>query len=247
MLGRTRAAALLGGGAAVAEALGRLLVQVAELVADIPALHGLALDPVLVQDGALRVGGASMVLGPAARRAPLAIRPYPQEQEQQVQWQGRPLLLRPIRPEDGPQHQAFFHALDPDDVRLRFFTAMRELPPAQLARLTQIDYDRAMAFIATRTGPNGEPETLGVARAVADADNQRAEFAIVVRSDLKGEGLGRVLFDKLTNYFRSRGTAEICGEALAENAGVQNLIRRFGGVVLPHPEAGMVRLQLPLR
>ncbi|MGV7209754.1 bifunctional acetate--CoA ligase family protein/GNAT family N-acetyltransferase [Oxalobacteraceae bacterium A2-2] len=247
MLGRTRAAALLGGGAAVAEALGRLLVQVAGLVADIPGLHGLALDPVLVQDGVLRVGGASMVLGPAAQRAPLAIRPYPQEQEQQVQWQGRTLLLRPIRPEDGPQHQAFFHALDPDDVRLRFFTVMRELPPAQLARLTQIDYDRAMAFIATRPGANGVAETLGVARAVADADNQRAEFAIVVRSDLKGQGLGRVLFEKLTNYFRSRGTAEICGEALAENAGVQHLIRRFGGVVLPHPEAGMVRLRLPLR
>ena len=132
-------------------------------------------------------------------------------------------------------------------MRLRFFTAMRELPPAQLARLTQIDYDRAMAFIATRNNAAGEPETLGVVRAVADADNQSAEFAIIVRSDLKGQGLGYILFQKLLDYFRAHGTGEIVGDALSENLGVQKLVRHFGGVVLPHPEAGMVRLQLSLR
>ena len=68
-----------------------------------------------------------------------------------------------------------------------------------------------------------------------------------MRSDLKGKGLGYILFQKLVDYFRARGTREIVGDALSENAGVQKLIRHFGGVVLPHPEAGMVRLQLPLR
>lgn len=55
------------------------------------------------------------------------------------------------------------------------------------------------------------------------------------------------MFQKLVDYFRARGTREIVGDALSENGGVQKLIRHFGGVVLPHPEAGMVRLQLPLR
>jgi acetyltransferase len=86
-------------------------------------------------------------------------------------------VLRPIRPEDSAAHVAFFNALTPEDVRLRMFGRMRELGPSQLARFTQIDYDREMAFIATRAGADGRPETLAVARIVADPDNETAEFA----------------------------------------------------------------------
>jgi acetyl-CoA synthetase (ADP-forming)/acetyltransferase len=103
-----------------------------------------------------------------------------------------------------------------------------------------------MAFIASRRGADGEPETLGVVRAVADPDNQQAEFAIIVRSDLKGKGLGNILFQKLLDYFRSRGTRELTGEALSENIGIQHLMRRFGGTVTPGQEAGMVDLRLAL-
>ncbi|CAN7622004.1 bifunctional acetate--CoA ligase family protein/GNAT family N-acetyltransferase [Duganella sp. LjRoot269] len=249
MVGRTRVARLLAQGqtAADAEALCRTLVQVADMVADLPQLAELDLNPLLALGGGVVALAARVRLAPARAEKTLAIRPYPQALEQPLDWRGSRILLRPIRPEDAPQHQVFFNALDPDDVRLRFFSAMRELPPAQLARLTQIDYDRAMAFIATRTGADNKPETLGVVRAIADADNQSAEFAIIVRSDLKGQGLGYILFQKLVDYFRSQGTAEIVGDALSENLGVQKLVRDFGGVVLPHPEAGMVRLQLPLR
>ena len=222
------------------------LVHVAELVADIGEIAALEIDPVTVVNGVLQVHGARATLGPRRAESSMAIRPYPQELEQEIQWQGAPLLLRPIRPEDAPAHVRFFSRLDPDDVRLRFFSAMKELPPTQLARLTQIDYDRAMAFIATRTGADGEPETLGVVRAVADPDNQKAEFAIIVRSDLKGKGLGNILFQKLLDYFRSRGTREITGEALSENIGMQQLMRRFGGTVTASREAGMVDLRLAL-
>jgi acetyl-CoA synthetase (ADP-forming)/acetyltransferase len=250
MVGRTRVSRLLAQGQTPAdgEALIRTLVQVADMVADLPELTELDLNPLLAIGGSVVALGARMHLAKArGRRAELAIRPYPQELEERLDWNGGQILLRPIRPEDGAQHQQFFSALAPDDIRLRFFSAMRELPPAQLARLTQIDYDRAMAFIATRPNASGQPETLGVVRAVLDPDNQSAEFAIVVRSDLKGKGLGYILFQKLVDYFRARGTREIVGDALSENGGVQKLIRHFGGVVLPHPEAGMVRLQLPLR
>ncbi|MRW84222.1 GNAT family N-acetyltransferase [Pseudoduganella sp. FT26W] len=250
MVSRTRVSRLLAQGQtpADAEALIRTLVQVADMVADLPELTELDLNPLLAIGGSAVALGARMHLAKArGRRAELAIRPYPQELEERVDWNGGQILLRPIKPEDGAQHQQFFSALATDDVRLRFFSAMRELPPAQLARLTQIDYDRAMAFIATRPNASGQPETLGVVRAVLDPDNQSAEFAIIVRSDLKGKGLGYILFQKLVDYFRARGTREIVGDALSENGGVQKLIRHFGGVVLPHPEAGMVRLQLPLR
>ncbi|MES2116066.1 MAG: bifunctional acetate--CoA ligase family protein/GNAT family N-acetyltransferase [Pseudomonadota bacterium] len=251
MVGRTRVARLLAGygdhAPADAEAIGRALVQVAEMVADLPELAELDINPLLADAGGVLALDADIRLAPPRATDNMAIRPYPQELEQELAWQGRTIVLRPIRPEDAPQHLAFFRALAPDDVRLRFFSAMRDLPPAQLARLTQIDYDRAMAFIATAAGTGGQPETLGVVRAVVDADNQSAEFAIIVRSDLKGLGLGRILFQKLVDYFRSRGTAELSGEALSENNGVQNLVRHFGGAVLPHAEAGMVNLRLPLQ
>lgn len=223
------------------------LVHVAELVADMGEIATLDIDPVTVVDGVLHVHGARATLGPRRPESSMAIRPYPQELEQEILWQDAPLVLRPIRPEDAPAHVRFFSRLAPDDVRLRFFSAMKELPPTQLARLTQIDYDRAMAFIATRSGADGLPETLGVVRAVADPDNQKAEFAIIVRSDLKGKGLGNILFQKLLDYFRSRGTGEMTGEALSENSGMQQLMRRFGGTVTPSREAGMVDLRLALQ
>ena len=253
MVERTRAGRvrlLAGQGArapADADAVCRMLVQVAEMVADVPELAGLDINPLLADADGVIALGARVRLGPPRAAGSLAIRPYPQELEQQLAWRGGTIMLRPIRPEDAPQHQAFFRALHPDDVRLRFFTAMRELSPAQLAQLTQIDYDRAMAFIATRAGVDGVDETLGVVRAVADPDNLSAEFAIIVRSDLKGQGLGYLLFQKLVDYFRDHGTGELIGEALSENGGMQKLVRAFGGTVAPHAEAGMVMLRLPLQ
>ena len=233
--------------AADSDAICHALIQVSDLVADTCELHSLSLNPLLADEHGVLALDACIALGPPRAGYRLAIRAYPQELEQEVQWRGAPLTLRPIRPEDAPQHVEFFARVEPDDVRLRFFSAMRELQPAQLARLTQIDYDRAMAFIATRIGSGGRPETLGVVRAVADPDNQHAEFAILVRSDLKGMGLGAILFQKLIDYFRSRGTAAIVGEALSENGGVQQLVRRFGGSVSASPEAGMAILHIKLQ
>jgi len=137
--------------------------------------------------------------------------------------------------------------LDPEDVRYRMFTGVRELQPAQLMRFTQIDYDREMAFIATRRRPDGESETLGVARAVADPDNQQAEFAVVVRSDLKGKGLGPVLMTRLVDYCRRRGTGELVGEALSHNSRMLNMMTRLGFEVKSIPGEGLMRLHLALR
>jgi acetyltransferase len=176
----------------------------------------------------------------------LAIRPYPRELEETIEFEDRPLLLRPVMPEDGPAHLAFFDALTPDDVRYRMFVRVRELTPSQLARFTQIDYDREMAFIATRPGADGRPETLGVGRVVADPDNVSAEFAVTVRSDLKGHGLGKALMNKLIVYCRSRGTREIVGEALPQNTRVIRLVKGLGFDVTPAPEEDTVKFRLPL-
>jgi acetyltransferase len=125
------------------------------------------------------------------------------------------------------------------------FAHVRQLPPSQLARFTQIDYDREMAFMATRpgAGAGGQAETLGVARVVADPDNIRAEFAVTVRSDLKRQGLGRLLMAILIDYCRERGARQIVGEALAENGAMLELAKCLGFQLAP-PADGVVQMRL---
>jgi acetyltransferase len=135
-----------------------------------------------------------------------------------------------VRPEDEAQHRAFVEGLNPEDVRMRVFYSRRSIEHSELARLMQIDYEREMAFLAVTTAPDGSEQTLGVARAVADPDNLSAEFGVIVRSDIKGQGLGRLLMDKLIRYQRARGTRRIVGDVLMENARMRELARHLGFV-----------------
>jgi acetyltransferase len=254
MIKRTRVARLLAGyrnrPPADMDAILSTLMQISQLVSDLPEVIELDINPLLADasgvialDARMRVALANQSASSLDR---LAIRPYPRELETTIEFEGRPLLLRPIRPEDGPAHLAFFDALTADDVRYRMFVRVRELSQSQLARFTQIDYDREMAFIATRPGPDGQAETLGVGRVVADPDNVSAEFAVTVRSDLKGHGLGKALMKKLIACCRARGTREIVGEALPQNSRVIRLVKGLGFEVTAAPEEGTMRLRLPL-
>ena len=153
------------------------------------------------------------------------------------------MTLRPVRPEDERAHSEFITRLSPEDSHFRFFHTVRSMPHTQLARLTQIDYDREMAFVATRRTPSGAAETIGVIRTVADADNETAELSIVVRSDLKRRGLGTHLMRKAIEYCRMRGTREIVGHVLAENESMLELTKRFAHFTLSESdEQGVVRI-----
>lgn len=223
-----------------------VLLRISELVSDLPEVLELDINPLLTDHSGVLALDARVKLGPA-RANRLAIRAYPDELEEVVSWQGEQVLLRPIRPEDGEAHVRFFQQLSSEDVRLRAFSALPELLPSQVARLTQIDYEREMAFIATRPTADGAHETLGVVRAIADPDNQCAEFAIIVRSDLKGHGLGRLLMNKIIAYSRQHGTRQMMGVALAHNRGLIRLARSLGFVVERSPDGDdMVEMRLPL-
>jgi len=252
MVMRTRVSRLLAGYRdhlpANVDAVCEVLVRISTLLADLPEVMELDINPLLADQAGVLALDARMRVATANRAGTerFAIRPYPQELEEYKDWEGRKLLLRPIRPEDAPQHVQFFRTLDPEDIRFRMFTQMRELPPSQLARLTQIDYDREMAFIATVSTGAGA-ETLGVARAVADPDNVSAEFAVIVRSDLKGKGLGALLMNKLIRYCRARGTHDLVGDALPHNHRVLQLARRLGFSVTPNAQNGTMSMRLVLQ
>ncbi|CAN7450188.1 bifunctional acetate--CoA ligase family protein/GNAT family N-acetyltransferase [Massilia sp. LjRoot122] len=253
LVAHTRAARLLAGfrdrPCADLEALYDVLVRVGQLAVDLPELVELDINPLLADSAGVVALDARMRLAPVVAGsdplARLAILPYPDALERHVDSALGPLVLRPIRPEDAPAHQAFFQALAPEDVHFRMFGMMRELSPSQLARFTQIDYAREMAFIATRPAEGGE-ETLGVARVSIDPDNVVGEFAIVVRSDLKGNGLGRMLMACLLDYCGGRGLARVRGTALGDNASMHALAQACGFEVSPGAD-GTVEMTLDLQ
>ena len=195
---RTRVARLLEGyrdtPAADQAALHTVLVAVSQLLADVPEIAELDINPLILNhEGAIALDARIRVSASAPAGAQnFAIRPYPAHLCETIQWQGRTVTLRPIRPEDEAQHLAFLGRLDPQDIRMRVFYSRRSIERSELARLTQIDYEREMAIVAVAAGPDGAEETLGAVRAVADPDNLDAEFGVIVRSDLKGLGLGRM-------------------------------------------------------
>ncbi len=155
---------------------------------------------------------------------------------------GETLTVRPIRAEDAPALDAFFHRLTPEDIRLRFFAAVRELSPALLARLTRLDYDRDMAFVAVREATG---DIVGVARLVHGDAPDQAEFAVVVQPDVKGHGLGVHLMQRVLGWGWHHGLRRVVGEILAENAPMLELAR-FLGFHLHHlpGEVGVIAAEL---
>jgi len=255
LIARTRVSRLLAGWRehppADLDGVARALVQVAQIAVDLAEVIELDVNPlladargVLALDARIRVRRAA---GAATDR--LAIRPYPRELEETITLaDGARVFVRPIRPEDEPAHHAFHARLQPEDVRFRFFNLVRELPHSQMARFTQIDYDREMAFIALAAdGAGAEGETLGDVRTVTDPDNERAEFAIVVRSDRKSQGLGHALLEKMIRYCRARGTREIVGQVLPDNRPMLDLAHSLGFQSRFLPEDGAVEVRLALR
>uniref|UniRef100_UPI00307F7B10 bifunctional acetate--CoA ligase family protein/GNAT family N-acetyltransferase n=1 Tax=Elioraea sp. TaxID=2185103 RepID=UPI00307F7B10 len=243
LIARSRIAPLLAGHrgrpAADRAALAEVLVRVSQLAVDWPEIATLDVNPLMAGPSGVMAVDGWIALDPAARpgTAHLAIAPYPAELEETMRLpDGTAVTLRPIRPEDAEAHAAFFARLSPEDIRRRFFAPIAALSAEQIARMTQIDYDREMAFIATAAGPDGTPETLGVVRIVRDPASAEGEFAVVVRSDRKGQGLGRALMRKALGWARRQGLAVLTGEVLAENEPMRAFIERLGFTLARHPE-----------
>lgn len=230
--------------AANLEAIALALVRLSYLVARHAEIRELDINPLLADEHGVvaldaRVGIADPAVTP---RKPLTVRPYP------VEWERTAALadvgsftLRPIRPDDEPQYERFFAKISPDDLRMRFFTAAPERTFRFFARMTQIDYAREMAFVAA-----ARDELLGVARLIADPDYRRAEFAVIVRSDLKGKGLGYALMQHLVAYARAEGLSELFGDVLAANTTMLKLCSELGFTAVLDPHARLFRVSLAL-
>jgi acetyltransferase len=254
MMARTRIFRILEGyrgqPPADLDAIALTLIKISQMVIDLPALAELDINPLLAgSDGVVALDARIKV---AAGRAPaadhLAIRPYPKELEEKIEIKdGRTLLLRPVVPEDEPSLHAGFAKLTPEEIRLRFLMPLKTLSHVMAARFTQIDYDREMALILTDPGVPGKTEIYGVVRIFADPDNQRAEYAIIIRKDLTGQGLGRLLMQRILDHAQRRGIKEIFGDVLRDNTHMLHLCRDLGFNIAPSEvEPDLVRVSLAL-
>ena len=213
------------------------LVRVAQLVIDHAEIAEIDVNPLLADAAGVIALDARIRVKPAQLQAEarLAIRPYPERLAETLATPaGLEVRVRPIRPEDGPALIAAFAKLSLEAVRFRFFGLLKELPHALAARLTQIDYDREMAFVATPVGDASQ--ILGVARFAADPDGERAEYAVTVRTDVAGQGLGSLLLGRLIGYARARGLKELFGEVLSGNDRMLALARDLGFTVEAAPD-----------
>jgi acetyltransferase len=218
-----------------------LVVKVAQLAADVPEIRELDLNPVLADENGIVAVDARIAVAPVGptgrgvRGHPrFAIRPYPKEWERHVSLRdGTNLMLRPIRPEDEALYAPFFAGVTPEDLRLRFFAPVKTLSHAFVARFTQIDYARAMAFVAIEQASGA---MLGVVRLHSDANYETGEYAILVRSDLKGRGLGWLLMQLIIAYARAEGLERIEGQVLSENRTMLEMCRALGFEVVADPE-----------
>lgn len=250
LIARTRISKLLQGYRDVApadlDAVVHAMLALSDMACDLAEITELDINPLLAdQDGVLALDARVVVRkAETTAEARLAIRPYPRTLESVMQLEdGATLCVRPLRPEDEPAIVAFSKSTSPEDLRLRFHGAPREITHDIAARLTQIDYDREMALAAFED--NGA--VVGVARLVFDPNIHNGEYAILVRTDAQGRGVGRRLMQALIEYARSREAQTLQGEVLAENVNMLNFVRGLGGECVRHrAEPGIVSTHFKL-
>src|ERR1700742_4552193 len=138
---------------------------------------------------------------------------------------GTHVLLRPLKPEDAALYPEFVAHIAPQDSRLRFFSAVKELTEQRIHELTHLDYERSMAFIAF---DEANCRMLGVVRLHLDEDRRSGEFAVIVRSAFKGHGLGGLLMQRIIEYARMIRLERVWGQVLAENISMLRLSAKLG-------------------
>lgn len=248
LIARTRIGKLLAGyrdrKPADRAAILRSLNAVSQLVVDFPCIAGIDVNPLLTSDaGAVALDARIEIdVSRVDEQGPnpdLAIRPYPSGWDKlHSAHGGAQFTMRPIRPADVALYPDFLGRVAPGDIRLRFLAPRKAFPDEMLKRLTQLDYDREMAFVALEE--NGA--LAGIARISADPNHESAEFGLLVRTDLQGHGLGGALLSHLIDYARADGLSRIEGIMFDENEKMIELAKALGFQVRDHPDDSTLEL-----
>lgn len=232
-----------------------LLAQVGEMVAAIPEIDALDLQPLWLSATGLSLWqGQGQVRLRLKKRTGIAnhtaIAPYPRHLQRTLSLRAdtEPCELRPIHPGDAHALQQFVRALSPQARYMRFISALSELTPRMLVRYTQIDYDREMALVAVLPKNGGmENQIIGVVRYLLNNDRTSCEYAIAIADDWQHQGLGTALMKAIIDCARRKGLARIEGYILANNTPMLGLLRKLNFQIetdLDDPAMRLVSLAL---
>jgi acetyltransferase len=254
LIDRTRIGKLLAGfrdrKPADRAAIARALNGLSQMIVDFPCIVAADINPLLADADGVMALDARIEIAPAAVEEPgpnpaLAIRPYPSGLESRFESSQAAYLIRPIKPADIRLYPDFLSKISPEDIRFRFFAPRRHFPDEMLKRLTQLDYERDMAFVALEAEGG---DLAGIGRLSCDPDKETAEYALLIRTDVQGQGLGFALLARIIDYARREGVGTVEGIILADNRRMLAMARDFGFVVEHHPEEqGVYHAKLVLR
>ena len=225
--------------AANERAIALVLVKLAQLASDVPEIRELDINPLFADENSViavdaRIAIAPLPSGERKDHSRFAVRPYPKEWERTIRLRNnRTAFVRPVRPDDEGKFLEFFNRITPEDLRLRFFAPVRDFNHVFLARLTQLDYARAIAFVAFDSESG---DMLGAVRLHADANHETGEYGILLRSDLKGLGLGWDLMRFMIEWAKAEGLRMVEGQVLRENTTMLDMCRRLGFSIRNDPD-----------
>ncbi|EHK53272.1 hypothetical protein MAXJ12_31237 [Mesorhizobium alhagi CCNWXJ12-2] len=240
LIERTRIGRLLAGfrdrqpadRAAMVAALNAL----SQMIVDFPCIVSMDINPLLADADGVIALDARIEIEPERVDEPgpnpaLAIRPYPSGWNTDLVADSVRYQIRPIKPADVALYPDFLAKVSPDDIHLRFLAPRKNFPDEMLKRMTQLDYDREMAFVALEeTGA-----LAGVGRLSCDPDRAVAEYGLLVRTDLQGHGLGWALLRQIVDYAKMEGIGRVEGMVLTENSKMLAMCREFGFSIAHHP------------
>jgi acetyltransferase len=254
LIDRTRIGRLLAGfrdrKPADRAAIARALNGLSRMAVDFPCMVSVDVNPLLADADGVVALDARIQIDPKTVEQPgpnpaLVIRPYPSGLESPFDSGQASYVIRPIRPADIALYPEFLGRTSPNDIRFRFLAPRKNFPDEMLKRLTQLDYERDMAFVALEEATG---DLAGIGRLSSDPDRESAEYALLIRTDVQGQGLGFALLSRLIDYARSEGIGRIEGIVLADNRKMLDMCRAFGFVIEHHAqEQGVYLAVLQLR